>query len=109
MIYSDSTEFDMKFLADLLAYNEPTCSHLLTSCLATSAQVSADQMLTRRVSTKFRAEYHYQAVVGEGRNKCKKEYKMCLNVEQDQLFKGTQSRSENFSYIKDLALLITNT
>merc|ERR1739838_815808 len=50
---------------DLLAYDEPTCSHLLTSCLATSAHVSADQMLTRRVSTKFRA------VVGEGRNKCK--------------------------------------
>ena len=34
---------------------------------------------------------------------------MYINTDINTDIKGTQSRSENFSYIEDLALLITNT
>ena len=56
--------------------NDPEyCTHQLGNCVGADM---ADQVVARRVSSKFRVVEYYKNLTIEKRDKCYEEYKMCL-------------------------------
>eukprot|EP00090_Calanus_glacialis_P012634 TRINITY_DN21236_c0_g1_i1.p1 TRINITY_DN21236_c0_g1~~TRINITY_DN21236_c0_g1_i1.p1 ORF type:complete len:129 (+),score=31.75 TRINITY_DN21236_c0_g1_i1:24-410(+) len=55
------------------------CTHHLGKCVGTDME---DQVMTRRVSSKFMVEEYYKKLGKEKRDKCNEEYKMCLMRQQ---------------------------
>jgi hypothetical protein len=60
--------------------NDPDyCTHQLGNCVGTDM---ADQVVARRVSSKFRVEEYFNNLSKEKRDKCNEEYRMCLKRKQ---------------------------